>query len=378
MSISVEERLGSPAEVGTGSRVPIRVIDCDVHPVFRSAAEFCEYLPSRWHHLLRHRYALGIRIDTINHALRVDAMPEAGPPGCDPDLLKRQLLDEAGIDIAILNHHNSGNVPDPAADAACCAAINEWQAATWLGEYNWHGRYRAAIRVPAHSPQAAIGEIERWGDHPNFVQVLAVHAYQPAFGHPMYEPIWRAAAERGLPVAVHATNNQLGTISSHITPYGQPSFFFEWHTAAYPAVYASHAASLLCSGIFERIPELRFVMVEGGVGWSLALGSHLDRNWRLLRSEVPDVKELPSHYLYRNVFFATQPIEEPFYGEAPVLQAWEELGADRHILFSTDYPHWDFDHPQHALPRLSAELKRRVLFENARELYHLPGDRPAD
>jgi predicted TIM-barrel fold metal-dependent hydrolase len=338
----------------------------------------CGYLAARWHHLTRHRYALGIRIDTINHAIRVDALPANGPPGSDPILLKRQLLDEAGVDVAVLNHHNSGNLPDPVADGAWCAAINEWQAATWIGEYNWHGRYRASIRLPAHNPAAAIEQIERWAENPYFVQALAVHAYQPAFGHPMYEPIWRAAAEHGLPVAVHATNHQLGTLSSHITPYGQPSFLFEWHTAAYPAVYASHLASLICSGIFERIPELKFVMVEGGIGWSLALGSHLDRNWRLLRSEVPDLKELPSHYLRRNVFFTTQPIEEPFYGPEPVLQAWEQLDANRRLLFATDYPHWDFDDPKQALPRLRPELKRRVMVDNARELYALPHDRPAD
>lgn len=378
MSVADRERAVSTFGDGAGARVPISVVDCDVHPVFRSPAELCDYLPARWHHLTRHRYALPQRIDTINNAIRVDSVPESGPAGSDPDLMKRQLLDEAGVDIAVLVHHNSGNLPDPVADAAWCAAINEWLAATWIGAYNWHGRYRASLRVPAHNPEAAIREIERWATHPHFVQALAVHAYQPAFGHPMYEPVWRAAADHGLPVAVHATNHQLGTLSSHVTPYGEPSFLFEWHTAAYPAVYAAHVASLVCSGLFARIPQLKFVMLEGGIGWSLALGCHLDRNWRLLRSEVPDVKELPSHYLGNNVFFATQPIEEPFYGPDPVLQAWEQLGAKSQIVFATDYPHWDFDHPQRALPRLPVEVKRRVLVENARALYGLAPDRPAD
>jgi predicted TIM-barrel fold metal-dependent hydrolase len=39
-------------------------------------------------------------------------------------------------------------------------------------------------------------------------------------------------------------------------------------------------------------------------------------------------------------------------------------------MFSTDYPHWDFDSPTHALPRsLDLETRRRILAENASALY---------
>ncbi len=356
----------------------MQVIDVDVHPVFKSPAEMREYLPSRWHHLTRHTTRIPVRIDTINNGMRVDSRPDEGPAGSDPNLLKRQLLDEAGVDIAVLVHHASGNLPNPAADASWCAAINEWQAATWIGDYNDHGRFRSSIRVPAHEPEAALREIERWGDHPHFVQILVVHSYQPAFGHPMYERIWRAAADRGLPVAIHATNDKIGATAGTLGPFGYPSFTFEWHTATYPSAYASHLASLVCSGIFERIPNLKFVMVEGGVSWTLALGNHLDRNWRLLHSEVPELKDKPSEYLRRHVFFGTQPIEEPFNGPAPLLDVWNELDVARRLMFASDYPHWDFDHPKRALPRIARELKQRILVENARDLYGLPADRPAE
>ena len=54
-------------------------------------------------------------------------------------------------------------------------------------------------------------------------------------------------------------------------------------------------------------------------------------------------------------------------GHAPWLQ-------DR-LMFSTDYPHWDFDAPDEALPkvRLPDGFAAKLMAENARALYKLPG-----
>jgi predicted TIM-barrel fold metal-dependent hydrolase len=40
------------------------------------------------------------------------------------------------------------------------------------------------------------------------------------------------------------------------------------------------------------------------------------------------------------------------------------------LMFSTDYPHWDFDDPDRAFPvRLPPALKQKIFSENARALY---------
>ena len=43
--------------------------------------------------------------------------------------------------------------------------------------------------------------------------------------------------------------------------------------------------------------------------------------------------------------------------------------AERTLLFSSDYPHWDFDSPRHALTAIPAEMRRRVEVDNAVETY---------
>jgi predicted TIM-barrel fold metal-dependent hydrolase len=38
-------------------------------------------------------------------------------------------------------------------------------------------------------------------------------------------------------------------------------------------------------------------------------------------------------------------------------------------MFSSDYPHWDFDDPRHVLTTLPAEIRDRVKAQNAIETY---------
>jgi len=72
----------------------------------------------------------------------------------------------------------------------------------------------------------------------------------------------------------------------------------------------------------------------------------------------------------QNLYFTTQPMEEP---EEPddLLLTFEQIGWDR-VLFSTDYPHWDFDDPRHAFRVQLPEARKRMLFhDNAAKLYGL-------
>ncbi|GAA0002014.1 hypothetical protein BRDID11002_20150 [Bradyrhizobium diazoefficiens] len=69
----------------------------------------------------------------------------------------------------------------------------------------------------------------------------------------------------------------------------------------------------------------------------------MDKAWQRLRSEVPHVKRPPSEYIREQVWWTTQPMEDPERRE-DLFDVIKWIGWDR-LLFATDYPHWDYDEP---------------------------------
>ena len=51
----------------------------------------------------------------------------------------------------------------------------------------------------------------------------------------------------------------------------------------------------------------------------------------------------------------------------------DQMGSDEMLMFSTDYPHWDFDDPRFVFNSagLSVAEKQKILSGNARAFYGL-------
>jgi hypothetical protein len=111
-------------------------------------------------------------------------------------------------------------------------------------------------------------------------------------------------------------------------------------------------------------------LIESGFSWAPSLGWRMDREWQRMRKETPHLKRPPSEYLRQHFWFCTQPMEEP---EEPahLYDVLDWIGWDR-MMFSSDYPHWDFDDPRQALSFKMTEVQRAgILRDNARALYRL-------
>jgi predicted TIM-barrel fold metal-dependent hydrolase len=266
-----------------------------------------------------------------------------GPPASDPHFLLKDHLDKFGIDYAILVGPNFtlSLSYDPDYANAVTSATNDWLVENWL---NVSPKFKASIVINNSDPIAAAKEIDRMGRHPGMVQVIMCSpSSRTLYGQRFYHPIYEAAERNGLPVAIHPGPEGTGT-SLPPTPSGYPTRYIEVHNM-FALNHLAHINSLVCEGVFEKFSKLKFVSIEGGISWLAHLMWRMDKNYKALRDTVPWLKRLPSEYIREHVRLTTQPIEE---SEEPgqLAQIIQMLRAEDMIMFSSDYPHWDFDNPE--------------------------------
>ena len=351
------------------SKLGYSIFDAEIHCNPPNRREVAKFLPTRYrrryleHYLGDPKPNLDQRGGNNRHDVDVS---DGGPAASNPVLIRRQLLEPYSIEWCICTgvHYNLSVLADLDYATAVAAAYNDWL----IGEFvPSDPAFLGAISVSLSDPAAAVAEIERWAGHPRVVEVFISTAGLHPLGHRFHHPVYEAAAAHDLPVAAHTTVEGRG-ISGSPTGVGYPSKYLEFHTAL-AASAITNCASLVCGGAFAKIPNFKFLLLEGGISWVQPLMWMLDADWRRLREEMPSLLELPSDYLKRQMFYTTQPIEEPS-SPRDLIQTYEAIGGKTQIVFSSDYPHWDFDNPFTIMPgQTAAELKRRVLRENALALY---------
>jgi predicted TIM-barrel fold metal-dependent hydrolase len=338
----------------------MNAIDCDIHPGVPNVAALLPYMEPYWQDQFVSRGIDGIELASYPPKAPLTCRPDwrtpGKKPGSDLSQLCAQALDAFGTRLAICNSLYGGQVQlSETMAAAACSAVNDWITREWLDREQ---RLRASIVVSAQSPELAAEEIEhRAGDH-RFVQVLLLASNEMLLGRRYYWPIWRVAEKYDLPVGIHA-----GTMYRDApTPNGWPTHYLHDY-AANSNLFASQLQSLISEGIFGKFPGLRVVLMESGVTWLPAFMWRSDKTWRGTRGEIPWVKEPPSHLLRRHVRLTVQPIDAPA-DPAQLERVIDQLGSDEMLLFSTDYPHWQFDGDQVLPAGFPHRLREKIMEEN--------------
>lgn len=383
MSVAAPRRRTRPAADGRSGRArqqqpapqtpppakALRLIDCDVHHTNRKPEDLFPFLPRHYVEYIKDFGTMMPGVGYTNmpgNGARQDLWTDTNVnPSTVVDVARQKHLDAYGIDIAVLTGGPYAAAVHPDADyaAAYCRAFNDWTLATWVAA---DPRFRASIHVSPGDPALAAAEIDRLGPRPDCVQVMMPAGARMPYGNRAYHPIYAAAERHRLPVCIHFGAEGAG-LAAPPTAAGYPSYYLEMRMAR-PQVAMAHVVSLICEGVFEKFPNLKFLFIEHDTFWVPGLMWHMDADWKAVRDYTPWVKRLPSEYIRQHIRFGSQPMEQPpTSADLKTFLAW--LHADEVLVYASDYPHWDWDEPATFLSGVDEGLRKRIMVENAQALY---------
>jgi uncharacterized protein len=330
---------------------------------------------------------------------------ETRPAGWNAKI-RLEDMDQDHIDLAVLYPTNMlglQSLHDVDFGRAQARAYNDWCTDhVQDGEGRLFG---AGALPPMHSPddvQGVADEIRRVATLTGMVSVFMrpnpAIDWRP-FNDPVYDPIWQASADTGLPIALHPflaadmpgackglrlarPRHPDGTYMDDYDPEVErtmeqqmehpelrPSTLFT-QAIANPVDVMSSIAYLLAGGVCERFPEAKFIFLEANGGWLVPWLERLDHHCRKFQWEVENLSLLPSDYMKRQCWISFDPDEGMLRttAESPL------CGADR-IIWASDYPHPDAKFPgvteelAEALEGLTFEQKNIITSESAIALY---------
>jgi predicted TIM-barrel fold metal-dependent hydrolase len=360
---------GTTAVAPRGIDLGQPVIDVDINCVVPSYQVLFPYLSAHWREYITYSAFKGAADTAYPRGAPTTALPGTAPEGGDPpgsslSLVREQVLDAWNVETGVLNcAYPVESLHNPDTAAAMSAAVNDWIIHEWLEQ---ESRLRASLVVPSRVPEMAAKEIDRVGSHPGVVQVYLPVVSEAPYGHRRYWPIFEAATRHDLVVSL-----QFGGAPGYPpTGSGWPSYYLEEY-AGMAQVFQTQILNLVVEGVFDHFPGLRIAMIESGWTWLPSLMWRIDKDWKGLRREVPWNTQAPSDYVRERMRFSLQPLDaspDPRH----MVTLIDQLGSDDLLMFSTDYPHWQFDRPEEAVPAgLSPDQRRKFLAENARSFYRL-------
>ena len=334
-------------------------IDCDIHITLPSTAKLVPYLDDYWREQVTtrgiDRLELTSDISNIGPAIRPD-----WKLGADVQTIQNAVLDRFGTDIAICNcMYGAQAVYNADLAVALCRAMNDWMADEFLSKDE---RLRGSVVLPWQHPQKAAEEIERRAADRRFVQVSLLAGGDTPLGRRALWPIYAAAEAHGFAVGIQA-----GT-AYRFAPWtnGWPSYHIEDQVSQSVGIQ-SQLLSMITEGVFEEFPKLKVVLTDSGVTWLPPFLWRIDKLWRGLRMEVPWLKRSPSEIVSQHVRMTLQPFDGP--DDAQLVQELVEQIGEHMLLFSTDYPRWNFDGADAAPLKGQPELMRKLRTENPFETY---------
>jgi len=304
-----------------------------------------------WVPNLRDRYTGYARVSPHHPTKELDDLGE----------LRLRKMDEAGVDFQIISHMQPGTqMMDPESAAKFAREAND----TLYEAIRAHPtRFGGFAEIPTPDPKAAADELERTVCKYGFKGALVNGLTNGTFlDDKKFWGIFERAQALDVPIYLHPAVPHPAVVDAYYDDYkpnGFPAGAVLW---GFMAETGLQAIRLIQSGVFQRYPNLKFIM--GHLGESIPF-----MLWRC-------------DWLYKNVFgqsgFADL-FREHFYltisgnfSNSALTCALAEQGSDK-IMFAVDWPfnsNLDAVNFLNAAP-VSDEDRQKIFHRNAERLLRL-------
>jgi predicted TIM-barrel fold metal-dependent hydrolase len=305
------------------------------------------------------------------HALRdteTGLTVEERAPGANDPYLRLKDLDQEGI-WAELIYPSIGiwtsSITDPVLLREGAKAINDWS----IEFQRKSPRFVCTATIPLLVAEDAVAEIERVADL-GFKAAFFPVVPPPGAGDwqtEAWEPVWAALQDTGVVLSFHIGTEPHEADTSHGLYYrGRGGALLNYMETTYGGQRA--ASKLIAAGVFDRYPDVKVIVSEGGATWGPFVADRLDEAYRQHSVAVrPQLAKPPSEYLYSNIYASFQHDRSAVF--ACTAMGWQN------ICWGSDYPHIEgtYGHTQKTLHELfddvPEEARRRMTVGAFAELF---------
>jgi len=240
-----------------------------------------------------------------------------------------RTMDEAGIAVSIL----TDQVQVMGADVA--KALNDGVAEV---QQKHPTRFRSAIHLPIHEPDAARRELERGMNELGLraVALLACHL-DIQLDNPVMFPLYESIQKNNLPIIIHPQSKPSGSETT-----------YNLDRCVFRPLETTQAIVRVLNAVLPRYPELRFIMPHLGGGTSSLKG----RMMAFFETDDADIPPDMRGYLKtqseQKKFGLTERFEKLFkrlYFDTagtgawlPAMAAAFNIATPDRIMFGSDYP----------------------------------------
>ena len=238
----------------------------------------------------------------------------------------------------------------------------------WMEDYcgAFPQRLGGVILASSRDVAGSVAEIKRCAKSRWAWAVLPYAPYGTPLDHPDLEPVWAAAQECDLAIALHTF-----TVMPPYAPGGLDTWdnLFLQRSAAHPWCGMRNMASLIGSGVMDRYPKLRVATLEAGHGWLPFWMARIDEHAETIRAAIAPLQGKPSEYVKSGRYFQSIEIPEG----AQLTNAVADLVGEGVLMYASDYPHGESHFPKSVEQVLGWKMdearKKRLFWDNAVRLY---------